>query len=295
MDPKLLTEARTIAARRDPRAADDLTQELACAALQAGAGVAGPAGFAGTAGITGTAGINCPAAWLERVARNAVIDARRAEQRREQLAPRIEPPPAPADPESVLLARERRGLVRRALALLPRPQRRAALLRFHADLPFEGVAERLGTREVTARTRVHRALASMRSRLDGLRALFVIPGAQTAVLGLTLLAVQQLPTAPSTLAIADAGVTAAVEHPRRPPVARVIAEAKPEANDAPPRPDARDVPAVQRFVFGDEDVLGDVQGPDGERLVAVPRVIHPSLIEIRQHFVPEMVKGLEDL
>ena len=37
MDPKLLTEARTIAARRDPRAADDLAQELACAALQAGA------------------------------------------------------------------------------------------------------------------------------------------------------------------------------------------------------------------------------------------------------------------
>ena len=52
---------------------------------------------------------------------------------------------------------------------------------------------------------------------------------------------------------------------------------------------------MQRFVFGDEDVLGDVQGPMGERLVVVPRVQHSSLIEIRQHFVPEMVKGLEDL
>jgi len=290
MDPKLLTEARTIAARRDPRAADDLTQELACAALQAGAGVAG------SASIAGTASIDRPAAWLERVARNAVIDARRAEARRAQLAPRIEPPAAPADPESVLLARERRGLVRRALALLPRPQRRAALLRFHADLPFEGVAERLGTREVTARTRVHRALASLRTRLGGLRALFVLPGAQTAALGLALLGAQQLPTAPTTtLAIADAGVAAAVEHPRRRPVARVIAEAKPQDNAPPARPDARDVPAVQRFVFGDEDVLGDVQGPMGERLVVVPRVQHSSLIEIRQHFVPEMVKGLEDL
>jgi RNA polymerase sigma factor (sigma-70 family) len=278
MDPKLLTEARTIAARRDPRAADDLTQELACAALQAGAGVARPA------------------AWLERVARNEVIDARRAEQRRAQLAPRIEPPAAPADPEAALLARERRGLVRRALALLPRPQRRAALLRFHADLPFEGVAERLGTREVTARTRVHRALASLRTRLGGLRAMFVLPGAQTAALGLTLIAAQQLPTAPSTLAIADAGVGAAVEQPKRRPVARVMAaEARPAAVDETPRPDARDVPSVQRFVFGDEDVLGDVQGPMGERLVVVPRVQHSSLIEIRQHFVPEMVKGLEDL
>jgi RNA polymerase sigma factor (sigma-70 family) len=285
MDPKLLTEARTIAARRDPRAADDLTQELACAALQAGASVA-------SAGI---AGVDLPAAWLERVARNAVIDARRAQQRREQLAPRIEPPTEPADPETVLLARERRGLVRRALALLPRPQRRAALLRFHADLPFESVAERLGTREVTARTRVHRALASLRTRLGGLRAMFVLPGAQTAALGLTLIAAQQLPAAPSTLAIADAGVIAAVERPKRRPVARVMAEAKPETNEPAPRPDARDVPAVQRFVFGDEDVLGDVKGPDGERLVVVPRITHSSLIEIRQHFVPEMVKGLEDL
>jgi len=278
MDPKLLTEARVIAARRDPRAADDLAQDLACAALEAGAGV------------------ERPAAWLERVGRNAVIDSRRAQQRREQLAPRIEPPAAPADPETALLARERRGLVRRALALLPRPQRRAALLRFHADLPFEGVAERLGTREVTARTRVHRALASLRTRLGGLRAMFLLPGAQTAALGLTLIAAQQLPAAPSPLAIADAGVVTAIEHPKRRPVARVMAaEAKAPAVDETPRPDARDVPAVQRFVFGDEDVIGDVNGPDGETLVVVPRVSHPSLIEIRQHFVPEMVKGLEDL
>ena len=127
----------------------------------------------------------------------------------------IEPPAAPADPETVLLARERRGLVRRALALLPRSQRRAALLRFHGDLPFDSVAERLGTREVTARTRVHRALANLRSRLDGLRAMFVLPGAQTAVLGLTLIAVQQLPAAPSPLAIAGADVVAAVQHPKR--------------------------------------------------------------------------------
>jgi len=277
MDPKLLTEARVIAARRDPRAADDLAQDLACAALEAGAGV------------------ERPAAWLERVGRNAVIDSRRAQQRREQLAPRIEPPAAPADPETALLARERRGLVRRALALLPRQQRRAALLRFHADLPFEGVAERLGTREVTARTRVHRALASLRTRLGGLRAMFLLPGAQTAALGLTLIAAQQLPAAPSPLAIADAGVVTAIEHPKRRASVRVMAQAKPDKAEAPPRSDARDVPAVQRFVFGDEDVLGDVKGPDGETLVVVPRVAHPSLIEIRQHFVPEMVKGLEDL
>ena len=91
--------------------------------------------------------------------------------------------------------------------------------------------------------------------------MFVLPGAQTAALGLTLIAAQQLPTAPSPLAIAGVDVVAAVEHPKRRAVVRVMAEAKPEATEAAPRPDARDVPAVQRFVFGDEDVLGDVQGP----------------------------------
>ena len=85
---------------------------------------------------------------------------------------------------------------------------------------------------------------------------------------------------------------------RRGAVVRVIAaetKVTSAAVDETSRPDARDVPAVQRFVFGDEAVLGDTQGPDGERLVVVPRVTQSSLIEIRQHFVPEMVKGLEDL
>jgi len=127
MDRKLWIEALAIAARRDPRAAADLAQDLACAVLESG----------------GRA--ERPAAWMERVGRNAVIDRARVEQRRAELATEIEAPIAPADPESALLARERRGMVRRALALLPRPQRRAALLRFHGELPFQTVAARLGT------------------------------------------------------------------------------------------------------------------------------------------------------
>ena len=183
MDRKLWTEARAIAARRDPRAADDLAQDLACAMLENGAQA------------------QRPAAWMERVGRNAAIDRARVEQRRAELAPEIEPPAAPTDPETALLARERRGLVRRALALLPRPQRRAALLRFHGELPFQTVAARLGTPEVTARTRVQRALTSLRERLGSLRALVLVPGGQAAVLAITVVAVQ-FPTAPSPLAIA---------------------------------------------------------------------------------------------
>ena len=41
-------------------------------------------------------------------------------------------------------------------------------------------------------------------------------------------------------------------------------------------------------------MLAGVEGPDGEILNAVPRAVHESLIEIRQHFVPEIVKSLEE-
>ena len=280
MNRKLWTEARAIAARRDPRAADDLAQDLACAMLESGARA------------------ERPAAWMERVGRNAVIDRKRVEQRRAELATEIEPPVAPADPETALLVRERRGLVRRALALLPRPQRRAALLRFHAELPFQTVAARLGTREVTARTRVQRALTSLRERLGSLRAIFVVPGAQAAVLGLTVV-VTQLPAAPSPAAIAmadDDVVTAESPHGRR---VRLIAvpPAAAATETAPPkeaRPDVTTYSAVQRFNFDDEEIVSDPEGPTGIDVRVVRPAPQPSLIEIRQHFVPEMVKSLEE-
>ena len=262
MNRKLWTEARAIAARRDPRAADDLAQELACAMLENGARA------------------ERPAAWMERVGRNAAIDRQRVEQRRAELAPHIEPPAAPADPETALLVRERRGLVRRALALLPRPQRRAALLRFHAELPFQTVAARLGTPEVTARTRVQRALTNLRARLGSLRAIFFVPGAQAAVLGLTVV-VTQLPAAPSPLALAMADDDSSPRE--RPQGRRVRLVAVPagrrrdggarRASDS--RKDVTTYSAVQRFDFEDEDVLARRQragrrDPD----VAVPRAIH---------------------
>jgi RNA polymerase sigma factor (sigma-70 family) len=278
MDRKLWTEARAIAARRDPHAADDLAQDLACAMLENGACA------------------ERPAAWMERVGRNAAIDRARVEQRRAALAPEIDPPAAPADPETALLVRERRGLVRRALALLPRPQRRAALLRFHAELPFQTVAARLGTQEVTARTRVQRALSSLRERLGSLRAIFFVPGAQAAVLGLTVVATQ-LPASPSTLAIAGDDLVTA-EQPRARRVRLVAVPPAAAATETAPReesrPDVTTYSPVQRFKFDDEEIVSDADGPGETRIWVVRPAPQPSLIEIREHFVPEMVKSLEE-
>ncbi len=285
MDRNLWAEARAIAARRDPQAADDLAQELVVTALERGATVA----------RTG--------AWLERVGRNAAIDRWRVERRREELAAEIPTPAVPVDPETALLARERRGLVRRALAALPRPQRRAALARFHAELPFDDIAARLGTPPVTARTRVHRALAALRVRLGSLRALFVLPGAQATALGLTLLAVEAPGIGPAPLASVDPLVppAAPARHFAR---TRVIAAERVPAVEAPPARAPRPlptqatpvdaIPSPQLFVFGNETIEGNNSGPEEEIVRIVLPVEQPSLIELRRHFVAEVAKTMED-
>jgi len=288
MNRKLWSEAREIAGRHARGDGDDLAQDLMVAVLERGAAAENPG------------------AWLERVGRNAAIDRWRVQRRRDQLATEIESPTSPIDPEAALLCRERRGLVRRALSALPRPQRRAALARFHGDLPYEEVALRVGAPAITARTRVHRALASLRARLEGLRAIFVFPGVQMSALGLVFVAAQAPRLTPAqalsldeiSLAAPKAGrhfartrVIAAASHvevaaPQRTPVPKIVVSSASPTDAAPP---------PQRMVFGEDLVEGSVVGPDGEIVRMIPPVEEPSLIEIRHHFVPEMLKTLEDL
>jgi RNA polymerase sigma factor (sigma-70 family) len=293
-------------ARGASDAADDLAQDMAVAALEEGERV------------------QRVGAWLERVGRNAEIDRWRAEGRRRELAAAVEAPAAPADPEQRLLAVERRGVVRRALAALPRPLRRAALARFAAELPFEAVAARLGTEPVTARTRVHRALARLRPRVGGLRAIFFLPpGAQAAVLSAALVA--GAPASAPVSAVAPATHERSL-HERRvagtppngsgtpaaapaspaapaptagpapaPPAAAAPARALAHGARAPaPAPPAFP-PAVQRIPFEDDRVEGSHDGPDEPVIQGEPVIQHLSLIELRWHLLPEMVKSLEDL
>src|SRR5262249_55586180 len=51
---------------------------------------------------------------------------------------------------------------------------------------------------------------------------------------------------------------------------------------------------VQRIPFEDDLVEGGVPSPGGDIIVSPAPAIHSSLIEIRQHFVPEMIKSLEE-
>lgn len=105
-------------------------------------------------------------AWLAKVARNHVLQIRRAERRRvarEERSARGEGVPSTAD----IVEREsaRKAVVEAVLAL-GEPYRATILLRFYEDLPPREVARRMGIPVETVRTRTKRGLALLRGRLD---------------------------------------------------------------------------------------------------------------------------------
>jgi len=59
---------------------------------------------------------------------------------------------------------------------------------------------------------------------------------------------------------------------------------------------AEDAPARETtYDFDDDLVTGDLVRPDGEQLIVRRRGRRASLIQIREHFIPEMLKSVEDL
>ncbi|MGB3049766.1 MAG: hypothetical protein WBB42_02120 [Polyangiales bacterium] len=59
---------------------------------------------------------------------------------------------------------------------------------------------------------------------------------------------------------------------------------------------AQDIPSSETtYDFDDDLVTGDLVRPDGEQLIVRRRGRRASLIQIREHFIPEMLKSVEDL
>lgn len=59
---------------------------------------------------------------------------------------------------------------------------------------------------------------------------------------------------------------------------------------------AQDEPSRETtYDFEDDLVSGDLVRPDGEQLVVRRKGRRASLIRVREHFIPEMLKSVEDL
>lgn len=105
--------------------------------------------------------------WLAQVLRNALRQHARAQGRRSGREAALAPAEAHESParlvERVHLQRELVG----AVLELEEPYRSTVLLRFFEELPPRVIAQRTGTPLATVQSRLQRALAKLRERLDG--------------------------------------------------------------------------------------------------------------------------------
>lgn len=62
-----------------------------------------------------------------------------------------------------------------------------------------------------------------------------------------------------------------------------------------PSASAQDAAAETTYDFEDDLVNGDLVRPDGEMLNVRRRGRRSSLIQVREHFIPEMLKSVENL
>ena len=100
--------------------------------------------------------IDAPPAYLRATVVNLCLEWRRRAALARERAPR--PAPEWAEPPEI-------DETWRLLARLPAEQRAVVVLRFYEDLPLAAIAEVLGCRPATVRTRLHRALAKLRKEM----------------------------------------------------------------------------------------------------------------------------------
>jgi len=124
--------------------------------------------------------------WLSVIAQRRISNELRGRSRRPKLEPQdagggleaVDPAPGPA---GLAWQEYRRTAVRSALETLPREQRQALGLAFLEELSHEQVAELLGLRLGTAKSRIRAALAKLRAPLAPLVAMLALVALSGAI------------------------------------------------------------------------------------------------------------------
>ena len=150
---------RTIVAARlgEPQAIDEVMQEVALAAVEQKAPIEDPKKVA---------------PWLYRLAVTQSLLYRRKMGRKRKLtgryAERFQPTeadPRQDDPLGWLLAKERRGQIRKAMDQLPKRDAEILLLKYTQDWSYKDLAEHLDISESAVEARLHRARKRLREQL----------------------------------------------------------------------------------------------------------------------------------
>jgi RNA polymerase sigma-70 factor (ECF subfamily) len=108
-------------------------------------------------------------AWTYRMTVWSCYRTAKKDRRRNRFEVRAVPDPEPSSPFDSAKALADRDLVERELSELPLDHRAVVVLRFYLDLPLDTVADILDIPVGTAKSRLHRGLATLRSALDAER------------------------------------------------------------------------------------------------------------------------------
>ena len=144
----------------EPQAIEEVMQEVALAAVRQKAPLSDPAKVA---------------PWLYQLAVRQSLLYRRKQGRRRKLVDRYvtrfqpgEADTRQADPLGWLLAEERRGQVRAAMARLPKRDAEILMLKYNEDWSYHALAQRLGISHSAVEARLHRARGRLRAELAAL-------------------------------------------------------------------------------------------------------------------------------
>jgi RNA polymerase sigma-70 factor (ECF subfamily) len=106
-------------------------------------------------------------AWLLRILVNRVISDRRRKRVDEvEMDASYNEPVEPESSVQTVISAEEAERIRAALSELPFEPRQAVVLRFYAGMTIPEIAETLGWREGTVKSRLHRALRQLRNVLE---------------------------------------------------------------------------------------------------------------------------------
>jgi RNA polymerase sigma-70 factor (ECF subfamily) len=140
---------------RDPMEAEDVAQEAFIQAYRALPTFLGDGPFG---------------AWLGRIAmRMAVARLKRPADLRADSAREegwLIDPADGIDPQLATLDGERRAEVREAISTLPEHQRRIVAMRFYGGMSLDEISSATGAPVGTVKSRLHRALAALRGRIE---------------------------------------------------------------------------------------------------------------------------------
>ena len=104
-------------------------------------------------------------AWTYRLTVWSCYRTARKDRRRNRVELKVVPDPEPMSAFDAALSLADRDLVERALNDLPLDHRAVVILRFYLDLPLDAVADILDIPVGTVKSRLHRALASLRASM----------------------------------------------------------------------------------------------------------------------------------